>query len=353
MAILEIALDAGHGKNTAGKRTPDGIREWTLNDAVRDHAVKILNDYEVGLIFPDGDEGATDEGLTARKNMYLKEKVAAAVSIHHNANTGTWNSATGVEVFVDNNATADDLKLAQLIYDKLVKYTGLRGRGIKRSNFTVINQNQIPAVLVEGGFMDGTKDHPVITSKAGQEAYGKAVAEGLIEFLGLKKKVVATTTTGTFKKNDVVMFTGTKHYTGADSSTKSTCKAGKATITAIKEGAKHPYHCVRVSGEGSTVYGWVNAADVSPIGPTFVVGQKYTLQKELRVRTGAGTKYSQKTYEELTNGCQKIDLDKDGRLDKGSKITCKEVKIDSKNNIWVRCSSGWVAAYYEGKVNLK
>lgn len=27
---MKIALDAGHGYNTAGKRTPDGIREWTL-----------------------------------------------------------------------------------------------------------------------------------------------------------------------------------------------------------------------------------------------------------------------------------------------------------------------------------
>ena len=265
----EIALDAGHGLKTAGKQTPDGIKEWTLNDAVRDYAVKILNDYEVSLIFPDNNEGNTDEGLTARKNMYLKEKVNAAVSIHHNAYTSKWNQATGVEVFVDKNATAEDLRLAQLIYDKLVKYTGLKGRGVKRANFTVINQNQVPAVLVEGGFMDSTIDHPVITSKAGQEAYGKAVAEGLIEFLSLKKKAASTTTitkpntTTTLKKGDVVTFKGTKHYTSANGTSGSTCKPGKATITAVKEGAKHPYHCIRVSGAGSTVYGWVNASDLS------------------------------------------------------------------------------------------
>ena len=33
-------------------------------------------------------------------------------------------------------------------------------------------------------------------------------------------------------------------------------------MTAISKGAKHPYHLIRESGGGSTVYGWVNAADV-------------------------------------------------------------------------------------------
>ena len=36
--------------------------------------------------------------------------------------------------------------------------------------------------------MDSKIDYPVITSDAGQDGYARAVAEGLIQFLGLKKK---------------------------------------------------------------------------------------------------------------------------------------------------------------------
>ena len=188
----KIALDAGHGLRTAGKQTPDGIKEWTLNDKVRDKVVAILKDYDVSIIHTDNDEGNTDESLSSRLNRYLNEGVDVFVSIHHNANTGTWNNATGVEIFTDNNPTTADLKLADCIYGRLPKYTGLRSRGVKRLNFYVINQNRIPAVLVEGGFMDSRIDYPVITSDAGQTGYAKAVAEGLIEFLKLKKKVVET-----------------------------------------------------------------------------------------------------------------------------------------------------------------
>ena len=208
MATIKIALDAGHGLKTSGKQTPDGIKEWTLNDKVRDKVVELLKDYDVKFVFPDNDEGNTDEGLVNRRTMYVNEKVAAAVSIHHNAYKGTWGTATGVEVFVDNNATAKDKQLAECIYNRLVTNTGLKGRGIKKADWTVIYQNAIPAVLVEGGFMDTKKDHKIITSDEGQTAYANAVAEGLIEFLNLKKKTVKATTTTTKK----VTATGTADY---------------------------------------------------------------------------------------------------------------------------------------------
>ena len=133
-------------------------------------------------------------------NKYLNKKVDAFVSIHHNAYNGKWNSVTGVEIYTDKNPTSKDTALAKAIYKNLPKYTGLKGRGLKKQNWYVINQNKIPAVLVEGGFMDSKIDHPVITSDKGQEGYAKAVAEGLIEFLSLKKKSTSTSTSSTTKK---------------------------------------------------------------------------------------------------------------------------------------------------------
>lgn len=195
--MAKIALDAGHGLYTAGKQTPDGIKEWTLNDRVRDKVVKILSNYDVEIVNTDNDEGETDETLSYRISRYLNNGVDAFVSIHHNALTGDWNNATGVEVYADNHCTAKDLELANAIYNRMVKYTGLRGRGVKKLNFAVINQNKIPAVLCEGGFMDGTYDYKYITSEIGTSAYARAVAEGLIEFLNLKKKE-DTTSSNTF-----------------------------------------------------------------------------------------------------------------------------------------------------------
>lgn len=191
--MVKIAIDCGHGLKTPGKQTPDGIKEWTLNDKVRDKAVSMLKDYDCEIIFTDNNEGNVDESLASRLSKYKSAGASAFVSIHHNAYTGKWGNATGVEIYTDRKPTAKDKELANAIYKRLVKYTGLKGRGIKQANFYVINQNTIPAVLVEGGFMDGRNDYKVITSESGQEAYAKAVVEGLVEFLNLKKKTSAST----------------------------------------------------------------------------------------------------------------------------------------------------------------
>lgn len=210
---IKIGLDAGHGLNTAGKQTPDGVKEWSINDKVRDKVVSILSAYECEIIHTDNDEGATDESLASRLNKYLNAGAKAFVSIHHNAFTGSWNGATGVEVYTDKNPTNADLKLADCIYGRLVNYTGLKGRGIKAADFYVINQDIIPAVLVEGGFMDGTNDYKVITSDEGQTAYAKAVAEGIVEFLGLAKKETTTSKTVTDIAKEVI---ASKWGNGAD-----------------------------------------------------------------------------------------------------------------------------------------
>lgn len=69
----------------------------------------------------------------------------------------------------------------------------------------------------------------------------------------------------TLKVGDIVTFTGSKHYANANAATGPACKPGKAKITAIYQlgKSKHPYHLVNVSGGGSTVYGWVDVADIA------------------------------------------------------------------------------------------
>ena len=87
-----------------------------------------------------------------------------------------------------------------------------------------------------------------------------------------------------------VDFTGTSHYTSAyKTATRKTCKAGKAKITAIAAGKAHPYHLVAVSGRGSTVYGWVDAADIS-------TGADQTIRKGDKVKVLKAQTYNGGTF---------------------------------------------------------
>lgn len=61
----------------------------------------------------------------------------------------------------------------------------------------------------------------------------------------------------------VVAFTGNLHYTSANAANGKPCKPGPAKVTQIVKGAKHPYQLIREIGGGSTVHGWVDAADIA------------------------------------------------------------------------------------------
>ena len=68
-----------------------------------------------------------------------------------------------------------------------------------------------------------------------------------------------------FKAGDKVMFYGKKQYTSAQSDRSRTCAPGKAKVSKVSAGAKHPYYVVRVLLGGSNVMGWVNEEDLEAI----------------------------------------------------------------------------------------
>ena len=68
-----------------------------------------------------------------------------------------------------------------------------------------------------------------------------------------------------FGVGDIVNFTGKRHYLFANARNGSLCKPGKAKVTAVREKLRHPYHLIRVAGEGSTVWGWVDKGDIEAI----------------------------------------------------------------------------------------
>lgn len=184
---MKIAIDAGHGYNTSGKRTPDGIREWSLNDKVADYLAEYLKGY-AETFRVDDTTGKTDIALTTRRKNAVNKGAKLLISTHHNALSGKWNNATGVEVYRHTLYSHKEAKeLTSKLVSAISKATGLKNRGAKTAMFTVIATSKIPCVLCEGGFMDGKNDSEYIRTEKGQRAYAKAIADTIISYYGLKK----------------------------------------------------------------------------------------------------------------------------------------------------------------------
>lgn len=258
-----LVLDAGHATVTSGKQTMNGsrgvVKEWTMNSNVCNKIANILKDYDVTIYRTDDTSGKTDVSLSERVKRCNKYKPDLFVSIHHNAGGGT-----GIEVYWHTYGTAEDKKVAGIVAPKLASKTGMRNRGVKQAQFAVLGCNAT-AILVEGGFMDTKADYEIITSDKGQQQYAEAVAEGIIEYLGLKKVVTSQPSqpsiSTSIKVGDKVKVKAqATHYAPTDGSAQ-----GKAIPSWVNGST---YTVTKVNGNKillSDIVSWVWDFDLEPV----------------------------------------------------------------------------------------
>lgn len=201
MAKFKIALGAGHGFKTSGKRCmkkldPNETREWWLNDRICDMIEKNLKAYDGYelLRLDDSDDGKDDVALASRINRANKWPADFYLSIHHNAGV-KGGAGGGIVAYTHPNSSKTSVEWRDDLYDALIKHTGLKGNRSNpksTSNLYVLRETKMPAVLLELGFMDSKTDVPIILT----EEYAKQCAEAITEIIvkrgKLTKKPVST-----------------------------------------------------------------------------------------------------------------------------------------------------------------
>ena len=191
---MKISLDSGHSLKTAGKRTPDGMHEWSFNSVVASYIANELRGYiNVKTIRVDDVTGEIDVPLSTRTAKANKEKADVYISVHANAyGSGGWNNVSGIETFTYPTASKQSFVLAKLVQDELVKATRRNDRGIKTANFAVLRETSMPAILVECGFMTNKEEAALLKSDSYRKTCASAIVKGLVAMYGLKKKEVVS-----------------------------------------------------------------------------------------------------------------------------------------------------------------
>ncbi len=180
-----IALDAGHGMKTAGKRClksldPNQTREWYLNDRIMDKVEAALQAYDCTVIRVGDTTGAKDVSLASRVKTANSAGADIYISMHHNAGL-SGRSGGGTVVFYSSSKPERGIQ-AQALYNAITSRTGLKGnrsQKVVKKGFYVIKNTKMPAFLVENGFMDSPMDVPFILS----EQHAQKTAEGVVAFI--------------------------------------------------------------------------------------------------------------------------------------------------------------------------
>lgn len=196
---MKIALDAGHGMKTAGKRCLKSIdanetREWWLNQRIATKVENKLKAYEdVETLRVDDVSGDIDVKLGTRCKLANDWKADIYCSFHHNAGINGGNGGGLVVITYDDSNEAVNLRNA--LYDSLINAGLMKGNRsnpkVSNKSLYVLNSTRMMAVLVEHDFMDSTTATPVILT----EEFAEKAANGWIDFFekyyGIKKKADA------------------------------------------------------------------------------------------------------------------------------------------------------------------
>lgn len=195
--MFKIAFCAGHYLGTPGKRLPKQIdatetREWTLNDRVACFFAEEAEKYEdVELIRTDDPTGGVFIDIPQRTAVANACGADLYLDIHHNAAGRVFNGG-GVEVF-SYPGSVEGKTYRDAIYSSVIAAGGLKGN---RSNpcqekaFDSLRLSNMPAVLIECGYMDSTVDAPVILTEAYAILVAVAMMAAIAKVKNLKKKSV-------------------------------------------------------------------------------------------------------------------------------------------------------------------
>ena len=124
--------------------------------------------------------------LDKRAQLANEKKPTLFVSIHYNSAPSA--EAQGVEVFFyhskdQKERVAKSKHLAHAILKHVIAHTKAKSRGVKQANYAVIRETNMPAVLVEGGFVTNEEELQNLKDPTYLKRLAWGVVRGIEDYL--------------------------------------------------------------------------------------------------------------------------------------------------------------------------
>ena len=194
---MKILIDPGHGIDTPGKRSPDGLfREYLWNRQVADLILEglVSAGIDASLVVTE----TNDVSLRNRVNRVntICNRLGASnvllVSIHANAagNGSAWMNAKGWSCYTSRGKTKSD-RVAECLYDAFEEE--FQDRKIRKDmsdgdrdweeNFYVLQKSKCPAVLLENFFYDNREECAWMLQEETKRRIASAAVKGIIKYI--------------------------------------------------------------------------------------------------------------------------------------------------------------------------
>ena len=188
----KIVLDPGHGGNDAGAIGPTGVMEKTVTLNVARELRKLLEAEGAQVIMTrEGDTTVSAKGAKASDieelgaRCEVANRVGADIFISIHADSFTRPEARGTTGYYYSKSTSGrGQKLADCIRRNLVEQLGTPSRGTQPCNFYVVKHTDMPATLIELGFISNKEEEQLLNSKEGVQKAAQGILDGIEDYFG-------------------------------------------------------------------------------------------------------------------------------------------------------------------------
>lgn len=194
---MKILIDPGHGIDTPGKRSPDGLfREYLWNRHVADLILEglVSAGIDASLVVTETND-VTLRNRVNRVNTICNRLGASnvlLVSVHANAagNGSAWMNASGWSCYTSKGKTRSD-QVAECLYDAFEEE--FQDRKIRKDmsdgdrdweeNFYVLQKSKCPAVLLENFYYDNREECAWMLQEETKKRIASAAVKGIIKYI--------------------------------------------------------------------------------------------------------------------------------------------------------------------------
>ena len=175
-----VVIDPGHGGSDSGAIGYTGVREKEVALSVSKRTEKLLREAGAAVIMTRTEDvdvsyagGSDAHELGARVDVSRAHPEAELfLSVHCNSFTNP--EAHGMETYYYPKTDADE-RFATLLNEELAAAGGLHNRGVKYAKFYVLRHTEIPASLVELGFLSNPDEEALLADEGYQEKLARAL----------------------------------------------------------------------------------------------------------------------------------------------------------------------------------
>lgn len=122
--------------------------------------------------------------LPNRVNVANRAKAGIYVGIHYNSCPNP--EVSGIEVYYSDSGdrrSASSKKLGNSVLNKTVFRTQALSRGVRKGNFYIIRETEMPSILIEAGFLTNQMERNKIRQRVYIDDIARGIAEGIDRFV--------------------------------------------------------------------------------------------------------------------------------------------------------------------------